>query len=574
MIDDIMPPLVSSEPDFSPPQENNPTRSQRHELLLFSLRKAGRPEDFQNIINLLSPPPDITTIDKPGSFKGVKVGIIGGGLAGLSSAFELRKLGFDITIFDALEDRIGGRVYTYYFDDEKKLYGELGAMRIPVSHETTWHYIDLFNLDTRPFIQYNENAFIYVQGVRVRNDPMGKNVMKYIYPQFNLNYWEKNTPWTELINYGLGTPLSSMPPWIRKEILQIKPVYNPLLLYWTGKGIRQVIQTMGLSQGAINLIGSLSPFAGEFFYNSYYELLQEDYPLDFTFLYEIKNGLVNLPLSIYKSLISEKPKEYKNISHEDLGKVTWKGGTLVTEIHKIQRDNRIILKYKDKHINEFLQESFDYVICAIPFSSLRTVTIDPLFSTNKMQAIKEVNYSASQKTIFLCNKRFWEEGSPSERIIGGGSYTDLPIISIWYPSDHANSDAIDKSSKPGVLLASYNFTLDAIRLGNLRDKRRFKEIKRQVEKVHGLPEGYLNSIVKDYKTVQWDKEKYFYGAFCYFMPEQKKLFSYTMIQPEYNGKIFFAGEHTSATHAWMQGALHSGMRAANQLALCCKKSLK
>lgn len=573
MYDDIIPPLVPSEPDFLPPQEDNPSKAQRHTLLLYSLKKANRPEDFQNIINLLSPPPDITTIDNPGRFKGIKVGIIGGGLAGLSSAFELRKLGFDITIFDALEDRIGGRVYTYYFDKEKKLYGELGAMRIPVSHETTWHYIDLFKLDTRPFIQYNENAFIYVMDVRVRNDPKGKNVMRKIYPKFNLTYWEKNTPWTDLIDYGLGTPLSSMPPWIRKEILEIKPVYNPLLLYWTGKGIRQVLQTMGLSQGAINLIGSLSPFAGEFFYNSYYELLQEDYPLNFTYLYKIKGGLVNLPLAFYKSLISENPREYKNVSNEDLGKVIWKGSTLVTGIYKAP-NNKIILKYKNKHLNEFLEESFDYIICAIPFSSLRTLTIDPPFSTNKMQAIREVNYSASQKTLFLCNRRFWEEGNPSERIIGGGSYTDLPIISIWYPSDHVNLNGVDKSKEPGVLLASYNFTLDAVRLGNLKEKRRFIEIKRQVEKVHGIPKGYLDSIVEDYKTVQWNREEYFYGGFCYFMPEQKKLFSYEMIRPEFNGKVFFAGEHTSATHAWIQGALHSGMRAANQLAIACKRNDK
>jgi len=574
MTDDIMPPLVPSEPYFPPPHENNPTTSERHALLKYSLKEAGRLEDFQNIISLLSPPPDITTIGRPGEFRGVKIGIMGGGLAGLSSAFELRKLGFDITIFDALEDRIGGRVYTYYFDEDKMLYGELGAMRIPVSHETSWHYIDLLKLDTRPFIQYNENGFLYVRDIRVRNDPEGKNVMEKIYPQFNLIYWERNTPWTELIEYGLGTPLSSLHPSIRKEILEIKPVYNPYLLYWTGKSNRQVLEIMGLSQPAIDLISSLSPFIGEFLYNSYYELLQDDYPLDFTFLYEIKDGMVKLPLAMYKSLVSEKPTEYGGISYKDLGRITWKGASLVTAIHGKQESNKIILEYKNKHLNDTLQESFDYVICAIPFSSLRTVNIDPLFNPHKMQAIREVNYSASQKTLFLCNERFWEKGGPSERILGGSSYTDLPISSIWYPSDHAALNGINKSHKPGVLLASYNFTQDAIRLGNLMYKRRFEEIKNQVAAVHGIPEDYLSSIVEDFKTIQWNREQYFYGAFCQFMPQQKRLFSYTMIRPEYNNKIFFAGEHTSSSHAWIQGALNSGMRAANQLAMSCKKNVR
>ncbi|MCG8542331.1 MAG: FAD-dependent oxidoreductase [Clostridia bacterium] len=571
MFDDIMPPLVPSEPDIPPPHISNPSRAERYELIKYSLEKAGRPEDFANVINLFSPPKDITTIGSPGEFKGIRVGIIGGGLSGLSSAFELRKLGFDITIFDALEDRIGGRVYTYYFDRDRKLYGELGPMRIPVSHETTWHYLDLFNLDTRPFIQYNENSFIYVRDVRVRNDPEGKNVMEKIYPRLNLRDWEKNTPWTKLIEYGLGSPLSYLHPTIRKEILEIKPLYSPYLLYWTGKSIRQILETMGLSQAAIDLVGSLSPFIGQFYYNSYYEALQEDYPVNFTFLYEIVNGFVNFPLTIYRSLMSENPKEYKGFSPNDLGQVKWKGGSLVTEINHLQEDNKVILNYKDKYLEDSLRESFDYVICTIPFSSLRNLTISPLFSVKKMQAIREVSYVASQRTIFLCNKRFWEEGGPSERILGGGSYTDLPITSIWYPSDHGGSGRGNKSNESGVLLGSYNFTQDAIRLGNLRGKRRFEEIKRQIEAVHGLPRKYLDSIVEDSKTIEWNEVPNFNGAFCYFMPGQKRLFSYVVTEPEYRGRVFFAGEHTDSSHSWMQGSLHSGMRAANQLAISVKK---
>ncbi len=552
-----------------PIQPNNPSTRKRHEMLFYALREVNRLEDFNNIITLLRPPCDISKIASPGEFKGVKIGIIGGGLAGLSSSFELRKLGFDITIFEALEDRIGGRVYTYYFDKNKNIYGELGPMRIPISHETTWHYINLFNLNTRPFIQYNENAYIYVRDTRVRNDPSGKNVMEKIYPKFPLAPRERITPWQKLVAHGLGTPLWCIPPYIRKEILQIKPEYHPLIQYWDALGTRKVLEKMKLSQGAINLISSLVPFAGSFYYNSYSENLQEDYPVDFSFLYEIVGGMVNLPLSFYHALLSENPHEYTTISPSNLGKITWKGGNHVT--HICQSDNnKVILKYKNKHLSETLQESFDYIICTIPFSSLRNVSIKPLFSTRKMEAIREVNYVTAQRTLFHCNKRFWEEGGCKERIIGGGSYTDLPISTIWYPSDHPKGSPLD----PGVLLASYNFTLDAIRLGNINNERRFKLIKNQVEAVHGLPKGYLNSIVEDYKTIQWNKEPWFYGAFCYFMPEQKRIFSYAMVQPEYNNRIFFAGEHASPNHAWQQGALNSGMKAANNLAYHCKKHRK
>jgi len=169
-------------------QPINPTDEERHRMLRIALEEANHVEDYYNLLELLGPPRDITTIVSPGECKGLKVGIIGGGLAGLSSAFELRKLGFDITIFEMQEKRIGGRVYTHYFNKDKELYGELGAMRIPISHETTWHFINLFGLKTRPFIQTNENAFIYIRNKCVRNDSEGKNVMEKIYPEYKSKY--------------------------------------------------------------------------------------------------------------------------------------------------------------------------------------------------------------------------------------------------------------------------------------------------------------------------------------------------------------------------------------------------
>ena len=564
-------------------QPINPTDEERHKMLKMTLEEANRIEDYENLVELLSPPKDITTIRLPGSCKGIKVGIIGGGLAGLSSAFELRKLGFDITIFEMQEDRIGGRVYTHYFDKDKRFYGELGAMRIPVDHETTWHYINTFGLKTRPFIQNNENAFIYVRNKRARNDSQGKSVMEKIYPEFNLTQNERNTPWQKLIYDALGSNLLKIEPSTRKEILQIKEEYSTTIQYLGSLGIRKVLEKMGLSEGAIELLSSVAPFLGAFYYNSYYENLQEEYTVDYAYRYEIDGGTVNLPLSFYYSLMSKKPKEYSNIKEQDLGKVSWKNGKTVTGIYREDSTNRITLEYKSEKSLKISRKNFDFIICAIPFSSLRNITVYPMFSPEKMQAIKEVNYTSSQKTAFMCNERFWEKGDENERIIGGGSSTDLPIQTIWYPDDRSsinNSQIKNKKvsvkgnynlyDEPGVILASYNLNQDAIRVGNLEDKIRFKEIKRQVEEVHGLQKGYLDSVVEDYKTVDWNSEKGFYGAFCYFMPQQQNLFSYVMAKPEYDNRIYFAGEHISLTHGWIEGAVNSAMKAANDIAQYCK----
>ncbi|EOD01835.1 Tryptophan 2-monooxygenase [Caldisalinibacter kiritimatiensis] len=563
------PSYVPSEPGLPPVQPPNPTDEQRYALIKYELARANRLEDFNNIIELLDAPPDITTIASPGEFKNVKVAVIGGGEAGLTAAFELRKLGFDITVFEAEENRIGGRVYTYYFDKEKKYYGELGAMRIPVVHGATWHYINLFNLNTRPFVQYNENAYIYVKGIRVRNDPEGKGVMEKIYPEFDLTLWERNTPWPELLNYALETPLLSMPPSIRKEILKMLLKYSYPINYWDFYNIRQVLELMGLSQAAIDLISCISPFVASFYYYSFMEMLHESYPLVFSFLYEIVGGMVNLPLSFYNSLINPNPKEYPDIPNELLGKVTWKGGTWVDGMYQTEDSSKVTLKYKNKRMSTYVYENFDYVVCAIPFSTLRNVEIIPDFSNRKMQAIRELDYSPSQKTIALCSERFWEMGRPNERIIGGGSYSDLPITSIWYPSDHAHNNSFSPN-EPGVLLASYNFTLNATRVANAYKGIRFENIKEQVAKVHGISLEYLNSIIKDHVTFSWNEYPWTLGAFCYFRPEQKRIFSYAVTLPEYNNRVFFAGEHISASHGWQNAAIQTGMIAANDLAKVCK----
>ncbi len=569
-------------------QPSNPTDEERHSMLRLALEEVGRIEDYDNLIELLSPPKEITTILPPGGCKGINVGIIGGGIAGLSAAFELRKLGFDITIFEQQKERIGGRIYTYYFDENKRFYGELGAMRIPVSHEATWKYINLFKLKTTPFIQNNDNAFIYVRNKRAINDPDGRSVMEKIYPEFNLAPWERKEPWQKLVSYGLGASLLQISPDIRRELLQNKKRYSPEIEYFDSLSIRRELEERGLSEGAIELLSSIVTFSGWLYDNSYIESLQEQYTLDDAFRYQIDGGMVNLPLGMYRSLKSLNPKEYKNISENQLGKITWNNGTRVKGIYRNNEDNNVILEYSSEGEITTSSQSFDFVICTIPFSSLRNVNIYPMFSTEKMQAIKEVNYIAGQKTLFMCKEKFWEEGGPSKAIIGGASYTDLPIGSIWYPSYNIDYNIADLESQvipslrreyksygeAGVLLASYNLSRDSVRLGNLEPITRLEWIKTQVEHVQGLKEGYLDDIVLDSKTIQWDNEQGFFGAVCYYMPGQKRLFAYASSQPEYDNRVYFAGEHISQEHGWIQGAIKSAMIAANEVAEHCKNYMK
>ncbi len=61
-----------------------------------------------------------------------RVLIIGGGMAGLVAAYELKRQGHQPVVLEA-QNRVGGRIYTLR-SFAPGLYAEAGAMRIPRSH--------------------------------------------------------------------------------------------------------------------------------------------------------------------------------------------------------------------------------------------------------------------------------------------------------------------------------------------------------------------------------------------------------------------------------------------------------
>ena len=89
----------------------------------------------------------------PRSGRGRKVVILGAGIAGLVSAYELKRAGWDVTVLEA-RDRIGGRVWSVRGGDRivqtgrpdqlcrfsPGLYLNAGAARLPSQHHTILGY--------------------------------------------------------------------------------------------------------------------------------------------------------------------------------------------------------------------------------------------------------------------------------------------------------------------------------------------------------------------------------------------------------------------------------------------------
>lgn len=556
-------------------QIDNPSDCERYNMLEHVLKMQNRLDDLNNIINSMSPPKDITNICPIGCAKDIKVAVIGAGESGLAAAFELRKIGCNITLFEATQ-RIGGRVYTYYFDRNKRKYGELGAMSVPISHYTTWHYINLFNLDTIPFVNNNNNSLLYVRGEKAINDVKGRSVAKNIHQQFDLSNSDKKKLKTQVHNNIYKEYLDSLTPEERKELIEIKSKYSKNIENIDKLTYRKIYENAGFSEDAISMLGYLDG-SKEFFTLSFIEMLQQYYTADSEFNYSINDGMISLPLSLFRALGDNEENVYKGIDKNKLGTVNTKMGTAIDGIYKSQLEDKVVLKYTEGETQKENLEEFDYVICAIPFQSLRRIDINPNFTVKKMQAINEMNYEISQKIYLYMKERFWEMGNKSKRIIGGRTFTDLPLATIYYPSDHAEA-VYDKYGKrynfktgttykePGVLLASYSWGKEAMRLGNENPELQIKDLIRYIEKIHELPPHYIEENLIDYKSLIWSDIQYIWGAAALSKPQDKTLFSYVANLPEMGSRVFFSGEHISQKHGSQQGALHSGMVAANEVA--------
>jgi monoamine oxidase len=173
----------------------------------------------------------------------------------------------------------------------------------------------------------------------------------------------------------------------------------------------------------------------------------------------------------------------------------------------------------------------------------------PELSPGKRRAIRQLNYHASTKILFQVRERIWES---EDGIQGGATVTDLPIRRMNYP-------APDPSTSRGVLLASYTWGQDALQWGAMDEETRLEEALDDVSRIHPR----IREVYEVGASHAWYGDRWARGAFALFAPGQQTALQADIVRPE--GRILFAGEHCSLYHAWIQGALESGIRAARQI---------
>jgi len=442
-----------------------------------------------------------------------KVVIVGAGLAGLAAGYELKRAGHTPIILEA-QQRVGGRVYTLRDPFTEGLYAEVGAMRIPRAHALTMEYIEKFQLKTNDFTMDNPNAYYYIGGNKVRASEVATDPSLL---GFEVHEHEKGLTVGQMYSKALQSLL---------EMLEKSgdSAWDEIVVQYDQYSTREFLELNGWSEGMIEMFGLLAN-QESVMNSSFLELFREDSGNYYTNMVEIEGGTDRLPHAFLPELKDNIRFGAKMIAMD-------------------QSPKEVTIHYQTK-AGKFA-ETGDYAIITVPFPVLRHVEVLKPFTRSKQRAIRQLHYDASAKILFQCKRRFWEE---DDGIFGGGTLTDLPIRNLYYP-DHG------RETGRGIILASYTWSEDAQRWGSLKPDDRITQALDDVAEIHP-------QIIHEFEvgtSWMWHDDEFAGGAFALFDPGQQSLLHTEIVKPE--GRIHFAGEHTSLHHAWIQGALESGLRAA------------
>jgi len=457
--------------------------------------------------------------------------IAGAGLAGLCAALELERRGHTCTILEAETRHVGGRVRTLRLGDG--LHGEAGAMRVPKGHALTRHYVAELGLSLRPFVQSNPEAFVFARGQRERIRDAARLGVRY-----TLSAAEQGKSPDDLWAGSLLHRLKMLSDAEREDLRAAEP-HTPTVRALDRQSLRQVLEAEGLSAEAIELLAvgaGIEPLLD----TAVTEHLREEHEGVWSQGFdEIVGGTDRLPAAMAARLRS-KPRMGCEVIRLEQDPLRRRAAAVYREAGRVQRVEG------------------DFLLCTLPFPVLARVEVVPEFSGAKRRAIRELHYDSSTKILAVAGRRFWEQ---DEGIFGGGTFTDLPTGTTWYPADNAGARDPKVSAAPAVLLASYSWGQVARRWAAMSHTERSRAALGHLARVH--PQLAQPGLVRRTASWSWDNHPWSGGAFAWFMPGQHTALHRHIVAPE--GRIYFAGEHVSLAHTWMQGALESALVAVREM---------
>jgi monoamine oxidase len=466
--------------------------------------------------------------------RGIKVVVLGGGISGLVSAYEMTRAGFQCALLEARE-RPGGRNWTVrngttieFTDGMKQTakyigadsYFNAGPARLPSVHKTILGYCKELNVPLEVFVNANRNSLMAttkafggkpVEQRQVINDTRG-HIAELLAKSLNQGALDQNLTKED-----------------RDRLVAFLRSFGDLKTDLTYQGSERA----GVSAlpGAGDVTEKLRPpldlhsllnanlWSGALFEESFDQQ---------TPMFQPVGGMDRIPYAFAKRL--GRIIQYRSV---------------VKEIRKSATGVRVI--YAQNGIEKSI--TGDFCICALPVKMLKAIEND--FTPQVRKAIEDTRYSDSYKIAWE-SKRFWET---EYNIYGGISWlSDGPINMVWYPSAHMHSDI-------GVLLSGYGMqsipafnelpTVDA-KIAASRDA---------VERLHPGHGKDLHSPM----YVVWEKIPYSEGAWISGASGEYYKGPYNaFLQPD--ERIYFAGDYCSHLLTWQEGAALSAHRTIKMIA--------
>jgi len=437
------------------------------------------------------------------SLSNVSVLIAGAGLAGLTAARDLVKLGAAVTVIDA-RDRVGGRVLTWREPFVESQHAEAGADMIDKAHTEVCDLARELGLSLTRILR---SGF----GV-ARLDPRGRvriaggNVIRG---------WERLT--SQLSDLGNRYRLA--------EKRWDSPIARAMARRSVAQWLDEVRADAELRAIAIGLRGFFLADPEELSLLALVDQFASDATPAPGHAFRIEGGNDRLAQALASAL----------------GERVQLGCELVAVSHRGQN-----VRASVKRRREVAQLQADYLVLALPAGLIRRIPISPALPVQQHEALSRLAYGNVTKTALQFSERFWRAtGRP--RAFG----TPLPIGAAWEGNE-------EQRGRPGIL----SLMAGGGASRQTQDIVAHEGMNGLVKRVDWLGSNGAELLAS--RQIAWEAETWSRGGYAVFDPGYDPALREWLARP--CDRLFFAGEHTSiAWQGYMNGAVESGRRAAAEI---------
>jgi monoamine oxidase len=461
-----------------------------------------------------------------------RVTVLGAGVAGLVAAHELERLGHSVQVLEA-RPAVGGRVRTHGFVSRGPL-AELGAMRIPASHHRTMQWIDLLGLSDR----VRQFRTLFSDDASYLETPSGhlrvREATAVLVEEFRRglppgDYREESV----LAAAWLTASVNAVAPGAFRTTVH-SDLNLELLDLLDGIDVRPYLA----SNGGVERVDLNRFFAGNprFAARSRLAHFFDDITVETSSaLFRLEGGMDQIPVRLAEGL--------RGPVHR---------GREVVGLH-VQPDGVVV---ETRRGLDVVANHCDYVLCTVPFSVVRRMKLSGL-DDDKLATVHDMQYWPATKIAVHCREAFWE----GDGISGGGSFTGGLVRQTYYPP-------VESDPRLGAaLLASYTIGPDADALAQVPKDKRERVVLDELSRIH--PELKKPGMVLDVVTQAWGEDFSSMGAASVrWSKDVATSEEERALAAKPQGTLFFAGEHCSTYPAWIEGAIESGLAAAQEIHAC------